>query len=106
LSLKNLIKLSVKLQKSDHQRKRPKTKYLQELLVFIKKYNKLLDATSIYPSSATAHLTTADVARHPFSERSDGLVFVLSKISFSERSDGSKTSLPASYFFTPPCSMV
>jgi len=48
LSLKNLIKLSVKLQKSDHQRKRPKTKYLQELLVFIKKYNKQLKACAVY----------------------------------------------------------
>lgn len=46
--LKNLIRLSVKLEKSEHQRKRPKTKYLQELFVFIKKRKTPLRACAVY----------------------------------------------------------
>jgi len=45
---KNKIKFSFKLSKTEHQKKRPKTKYLQETIVYIKNRKSPLKACAVY----------------------------------------------------------
>jgi hypothetical protein len=45
---KGKIKAGVKLTKSSHQKRRPKTKYIKEQVVFIKKRTSPLKSVSVY----------------------------------------------------------
>jgi len=42
------IKIGIKLAKTEHQKKRPKTKYMKESIVFIKKFKSPLKAVAMY----------------------------------------------------------